>query len=147
MTLYETIHTASTDARKRQKEYDAKGEKNLDKEVLGITYNELNKKAIDTRVNVLDDATSIAIIKKVAKQLDEEREYNIKANRTERANELEYQKNLILAYLPKQMSEQEILDIINTLEDKSMPSIMKHFKTNYQGKVDMGLVSKLARGL
>jgi len=28
---------------------------------------------------------------------------------------------------------------------KKRPNVMKHFKTNFQGKVDMGLVSKIAR--
>ena len=34
--------------------------------------------------------------------------------------------------------------IINSLEDKSMHNIMKHFKLNYLGKCDMKLVNKLA---
>ena len=42
-------------------------------------------------------------------------------------------------------SEDEIRAIINTLEDKSIPSVMKHFKANYQGQVDNSLVSKIAR--
>ena len=44
------------------------------------------------------------------------------------------------------LSEQEIRDIIDSLEDKSMASVMKHFKMNYDGKADMSLVSKVARG-
>ena len=43
-------------------------------------------------------------------------------------------------------SEEEIKNIIAGLEDKSLPSIMKHFKANYTGKVDMSLVNRLARG-
>ena len=43
------------------------------------------------------------------------------------------------------LSEDEIRKIIASLEDKSMPSVMKHFKINYDGKVDMALVSKIAR--
>ena len=34
---------------------------------------------------------------------------------------------------------------INAMEDKSIPSVMKHFKANYAGKVDMSLVNKIAR--
>ena len=44
------------------------------------------------------------------------------------------------------MSEDEIRNIIANLEDKSMPSIMRHFKANFAGKVDMQLVNKIARG-
>ena len=39
---------------------------------------------------------------------------------------------------------EEIKNIISSLEDKSMPNIMKHFKQNYLGKCDMKLVNKLA---
>ena len=45
------------------------------------------------------------------------------------------------------LSEQEIKTEINNLVDKSMPSIMKYFKTNFAGKVDMSLVSRIAKGI
>ena len=45
------------------------------------------------------------------------------------------------------LSEEEIIAIINTLPDKTMPTIMKHFKSEYAGKVDMGVVNKIARSL
>ena len=44
------------------------------------------------------------------------------------------------------LSEEEIKNIIANLEDKSIPSIMKHFKAEYAGKVDMSMVNKIARG-
>ena len=44
------------------------------------------------------------------------------------------------------MSEDEIYEVINGLEDKSIPNVMKHFKANFAGKVDMGLVNRVARG-
>lgn len=45
------------------------------------------------------------------------------------------------------MSEDEIRAEIDKLSDKSMPSIMKHFKTNFAGKVEMSLVSKIAKSI
>ena len=36
----------------------------------------------------------------------------------------------------------EIKEIINGLEDKSIGAVMKHFKANYQGKVDMKMVGE-----
>lgn len=45
------------------------------------------------------------------------------------------------------MDEDEVRKIIDSLEDKSMKSVMQHFKENYQGKVDMSLVSRVARSL
>ena len=41
----------------------------------------------------------------------------------------------------------EIREEINKLEDKSIPSVMKHFKTNFAGKVDMSLVNRIARDI
>ena len=43
------------------------------------------------------------------------------------------------------MSEDEIREEIAKLEDKKIPTIMKHFKANFNGKCDMGLVNKIAK--
>ena len=43
------------------------------------------------------------------------------------------------------LSNDEIKQIISSLEDKSIPAVMKYFKANYDGQVDMGLVNKIAR--
>lgn len=116
-----------------------------DLSVLKMLSNELNKKAKDLRIEVLDDANSIQIIQKFIKSLEEEKNAYSTAGRVEKATELEAQINLVKVYLPKMMSEDEIRSEISKLEDKSIPSVMKYFKTNFAGKADMGLVSKIAR--
>ena len=97
--------------------------------------------------NELSDADVLGIIQKIIKELGDEREGYLKTNNLGRAKLIEEQAEIIKVYLPKQLSEEEILAEINKLEDKSIPSIMKHFKTNFAGKVDMSLVSRLARGI
>ena len=92
------------------------------------------------------DADLVKLITKTIKELDEEKESYEKAGRSEEVKNILTQKSLIEKYLPKLMSEEEIKKVIASLEDKSMPSVMKHFKMNYDGKVDMSLVSKIARG-
>lgn len=92
------------------------------------------------------DADLVKIIAKSIKELDEEKEGYEKAGRAEEVKNILTQKALIEKYLPKLMGEEEIRAIIAKLEDKSMPSVMKHFKMNYDGQVDMSLVSKVARG-
>ena len=59
--------------------------------------------------------------------------------------EIEIQKQTISKFLPKMLSNDEIKQIISSLEDKSIPAVMKYFKANYDGQVDMGLVNKIAR--
>ena len=50
-------------------------------------------------------------------------------------------------YLPKQLTEDEIKEIVAGMEDSSnLGAVMGYFKANYAGQVNMGLVSKIARG-
>ena len=47
-------------------------------------------------------------------------------------------------YLPKQLTEEEINEILVTVQPKTMPEAMKIFALAYKGQVDMKLVNKLA---
>lgn len=115
--------------------------------VLSVVISRYKANAIEMKAQGKEatDADMVKVINKVVKELDEEKEGNIKVGRLEEAKEIEIQKSIIEKYLPKLMSEEEIRQIISSLADKSMPSVMKHFKMNYDGKVDMSLVSKIAR--
>ena len=93
------------------------------------------------------DADVLHLIQKVDRELDEEKASFAQAGRAEQAKELDLQKAALAKFLPKMLSEADIRKIIATLPDKSMPVVMKHFKANYDGQVDMSLVSKIARGL
>ena len=93
-----------------------------------------------------NDADMVKIVQKTIKELEEESASYEKAGRLEEVKNIATQKALIEKYLPKLMSEEEIKKVIDSLEDKSIPSVMKHFKLNYEGKADMSLVSKIARG-
>ncbi len=95
----------------------------------------------------INDQDMIKIITKVLKELDEEKEGYQKVNNIEEVESVNKQQEIIKKYLPKMLSEEEIRAEINKLEDKSIPSIMKHFKANFDGKVDMGLVNRIAKTL
>ena len=95
----------------------------------------------------LSDDDVLTNVQKVVKELEEERVSFKAAGREENVVSLTNQIDYISKFLPSQLSEDEIKQIISTLEDKSIGNVMKHFKTNYQGKCDMGLVSKIAKGL
>ena len=45
------------------------------------------------------------------------------------------------------LSDEEIKKIIEGLEDKTTPSVMKYFKANYAGKVDMRAVGNVLKSL
>ena len=115
--------------------------------IYGVVMNKAMLNKIEKKEKGLEqtDADLVTILQKTIKELDEEKENYIKAGNSEQAQNIEMQKNLISIYLPKMMSEDEICSVIGALEDKSIPSIMKHFKANFNGKVDMGTVNKIAR--
>ena len=115
--------------------------------VLSVVINRYRMQGIEMKAagKEIGDAELTKIIVKVIKELDEEKEGNLKAGRVEEAKNIDLQKSVIEKYLPKMLSEEKIREIIASLDDKSMPSVMKHFKANYDGQVDMSLVSKIAR--
>ena len=117
----------------------------LTKNVLNLLLGKIKNKAIDLKVDELPDSEILVIVQKFIKELEDERESFRKADRNENVVNLTLQLSVIQNYLPKQLSEDEIRAEINKLEDKSMKSIMSYFKTNFAGKVDMSLVSKIAR--
>ena len=124
--------------------------KNKDKiarAVLSVVINKYRVNAIELKAQGKEasDNDLIRVINKVVKELDEEKVGYEKLGRSEDVKNIELQKAVIEKYLPNLMSEDEIRKVIASLEDKSMPSVMKHFKMNYDGKVDMSLVSKIAR--
>lgn len=124
--------------------------KNKDKTaraVLSVVINKYRVNAIELKAQGKEatDADLVKVINKVVKELDEEKAGYEKLGRIEDVKGIESQKAIITKYLPKLMSEDEIRKVIASLEDKSMPSVMKHFKMNYDGKVDMAVVSKIAR--
>ncbi len=111
--------------------------------ILISRYTELKTSGANKEVT---DSDMIHMIQKLDKELDEEKAAYLKAGRIEQAAAIDAQKAALTPYVPKQMSEEEIRSVIGSLSDKSLPNVMKHFEMNYAGKVDMGLVSKIARG-
>ena len=115
--------------------------------IYGIVSNKAMLETIKKREKgeELCDADIIQIIQKTIKELTEEAEnYKKVGNATEETNILN-QKEILERYLPKMMSNEEIREIIASLEDKSIGNVMKHFKTNYAGKCDMKAVSEIAK--
>ena len=104
----------------------------------------IEKRSVNQQVTEADISS---LLQKAEKELIEEREGFIKAGRQETVDSLTAQIEVIKKYLPKLLSQEEIKAIILSLEDKSIPTVMRHFKTNYAGKVDMRLVQETLKTL
>lgn len=93
------------------------------------------------------DADIISIIQKTIKELGDECEGYQKVGNDEEVKNISAQIKIAEGYLPKMMSDDEIKEVILSLDDKSVPNVMKHFKANYAGKCDMRKVQEVLKGL
>ena len=107
----------------------------------------LEKIAKGQRDQMLADADVSNIVQKVIKELNDEKENYQKVGNAEEVANLNRQLEIASSYLPKQLSKDEIKAIILGLDDKTIPTVMKHFKANYNGQVDMRLVQEVLKEL
>ena len=132
----------------KQEKIKAMKEKNKDAvSALNVIITKIMALTIEKRANGEEvmEADVDTLLQKAEKELSEEREGFMKAGREENVISLTNQIEVIKKYLPKLLTEEEITQIIASLEDKSIPSVMKYFKQNYQGKADMRLVNNIAK--
>lgn len=117
--------------------------------IYSVIMNKHLMATVDARTNgkEVGDPEMVKIIQKTIKELEEERDNYAKVGNTEEVETIEYEKSLLEKYLPQMLTEEEIRKIIESLEDKTVPSVMRHFKTNYNGKCDMKTVSDVLKNL
>ena len=122
---------------------------NVTRGVLSVIMTKYKNQEVEAKAagKEIGDKECLAIIQKTLKELSDEKEGYLKVGNQERVNDITKQEEVLSSYLPKQLSEAEIREIINSLEDKSVPNVMKHFKMNYAGQVDMSLVNSILRSL
>lgn len=117
--------------------------------ILSVLLNKIKLVEIEKRTANADltDADVVAVMQKTLKELDEEKQAFERAGRTENVQALNAQIAFVSAYLPKMMTDEEIKAEILALSDKSVPSVMKHFKANFAGKCDMRRVQEVLKSL
>ncbi len=139
--IIDDIKKAKVDAMKRRDEA-AKG-------ILSLLSDRYLNQSIEAKVQgkTLGDVEMIAILMKVGKELEDEKAVYASNGALDRVANIDAQLAVVQTFLPKLLSEEEVRAEISKLSDQSLPSIMKHFKANFSGKVDMGLVNKVAKSL
>ncbi len=121
----------------------------VQRSVLSVVLNKIKLAEIDKRTQnaELTDADVVAVLQKSIKELTEEKEAFQKAGRAENVATLSEQMDFLNGFLPKMMSAEEIKAEILSLDDKSIPAVMKHFKANFAGKCDMREVQAVLKTL
>ena len=117
--------------------------------VYSILINKYMQVQIDARITKkeVNDDDMVRIIQKTIKELTEEADNYAKVGNAQEQNNILLQRAAIEKYLPKMLTEEEIKQIILGLEDKSIPSVMRHFKANFGSRVDMKMVSDALKNL
>ena len=97
------------------------------------------------------EAVEIQTLNKMIKELVDERDNNAKLNKTERVDELNAQIAVVEALLPKQATEEEINNAIDTyisengaITQKDMGSVMKYLGETFKN-IDRKLAYALIR--
>lgn len=112
---------------------------------------EFKRVEVDERIEI-DDARALAIMDKMVKQRRDSISQFESAGRDELAAIERAEINVIQEFLPQQLSEDEILDIIDDALSgidatgmAAMGPLMGVIKPKLQGRADMGAVSKLVK--
>lgn len=115
--------------------------------IISVVMNKYKLLEVEAKASnkIIGDEEMSKIIQKTLKELQDEKAGYIENGNTERAALISEQEDTIKMYMPKQLDEAKIREIIESLDDKSIPNVMKYFKANYAGNCDMGLVNKIAR--
>ena len=100
----------------------------------------------------IDDAIVMDVLSKMVKQRLESADIYKKNNRLELAAKEELEIEVIREFLPKQLTEQEIKEIIlklieetNSSSIRDMGNIMGTLKSKYAGQLDFALAGKLLK--
>ena len=123
------------------------------RDTLRMLIADIKRFEIDERVEADDTKVSDLINKNVKQRRDSIAQFKSGGREDLVATE-EEQLNVILKYLPEQLSEKEIQKLVqdgiaavSAESMKDMGKLMGHLKPIFEGKADMSIVSKLVKEL
>tara|TARA_Y100000766_G_C18699742_1_gene503628 strand:- start:273 stop:728 length:456 start_codon:yes stop_codon:yes gene_type:complete len=107
-----------------------------------------------TKQTEIDDKQILELLQSLIKQRKDSIDAFSKANREDLIQKEKNEINIIEFFLPQQLSENEINEIIikivnenNLISMKDMGKLMAEIKSNYAGQIDMALVGKIAKSI
>lgn len=134
MSLIEQIKNQQLIARKNGSE-EASLLTTLLSEAVNIGKNNGNRETTDAEV--------VSVVKKFIKNIEET--VAALTTRNQDATKFLNEKAVLETFLPKQLTETELLEIAKT--KSSMPEFMKHLKDNFNGQYDGKLASTVAKSV
>ena len=111
----------------------------------------IKQKEVDERIE-LTDKDVITIVQKMLKQRKDSIQQFKDANRDDLVEKEQAEVEIISKYMPEQLSETEVTDIVETVISetgadsmKDMGKLMGALKTKLDGKADMSFVNQIIR--
>lgn len=120
--------------------------------VLRLVNADIKGFEVNKRETISDEGV-IKIIEKNIKQTREELEYAKKSNSEEKINEANFALEILTKYLPEQLSEEKVNEMIKKIIDdgsytsKDMGKIMKEIMPKINGKFDKSKINPMVRKL
>lgn len=130
-----------------------KSHNKLRKDVITLIRSAIKQREVDERIELTDEDI-LTIISKQLKEKKSSIEDFKKGNREDLVKQTEDEMKILLEYLPKQLSQEDLKEIVKDAIDKenisSMKDIgklMKAVMPQVKGKADGNTVNKIAREL
>ncbi|MFA5004626.1 MAG: GatB/YqeY domain-containing protein [Candidatus Omnitrophota bacterium] len=124
----------------------------LKSSVLSFLRADLMNLAVAKKKNALDDPEAVSVIKKQIKQRQDSIEQFTKGNRLEMAEKEKSELEILKAYLPPELAEDEVKKVIAQVVSetgassmKDMGRVMKEVNAKLAGQADGKLVAELVK--
>jgi uncharacterized protein YqeY len=111
----------------------------------------MKQKEVDERIELSDEQV-LAVLDKMVKQRRESLDQFLQAGREDLAAKEQFELDLIQAYLPEPLSEDQLADLIRSTIDKlgassirDMGAVMNALRGQVQGRADMKAVSQAVK--
>jgi uncharacterized protein YqeY len=129
-----------------------RNKKTLELSVLRMLQAALKNKEIDNKKEALTDEVVISVVgAEIKKRRDAVREFE-KANRPDAADQEKAEIEILMKYMPQQMSEDEIRDVVKSAVEetqaesmKEIGKVMKALIPKVKGKADGSIVNKIVK--
>lgn len=130
-----------------------KSKNTVDLTILRTLKADITKVSIDTKKEI-DDNMVLDVISKTVKQFNDALDIYTKANNESRLNETKHRLELVSKYLPAQLSEEEVIAMVNEVKTqvgavtkKDMGKMMKELSPKLKGKFDSKKLSQLVNSV
>lgn len=119
---------------------------------LSLIRADLKNQAINLKKEKLDDSDTLAVLKKAQKRLQDTKESIIQSQRTDLLEDLEKELEILNRYLPKPLTDTELLEIVNQViiklkacSIKDMGQVMKEVLSKTGVRADSKKISTLVK--